>query len=120
VTAGLAYLKASFGIARRSHQLPFRQLTLERSHSVLKALYTSYKTYSELALKPLSSFVPGLENSLVNSLLHVQLQAYLEELMHRAHVIRLNPTPEQALYFRKACGVARHCYNWALSPTISA
>ena len=35
--------------------------------------------------------------------------------MNRAHVIRLNPTPEQASYFRKACGVARHCYNWALS-----
>jgi putative transposase len=35
--------------------------------------------------------------------------------MNRAHVIRLNPTPEQASYFRKACGVARHCYNWALA-----
>jgi putative transposase len=35
--------------------------------------------------------------------------------MNRAHVIRLNPTPEQALYFRKACGVARHAYNWALA-----
>jgi putative transposase len=40
---------------------------------------------------------------------------YLEEPMNRAHVIRLNPTPEQALYFCKACGVARHCYNWALA-----
>ena len=35
--------------------------------------------------------------------------------MHRAHVIRLNPTPEQETYFRKACGVARHAYNWALA-----
>src|SRR5438128_6266926 len=35
--------------------------------------------------------------------------------MNRSHVIRLNPTPEQELYFRKACGVARHAYNWALS-----
>jgi putative transposase len=35
--------------------------------------------------------------------------------MNRSHVIRLNPTPEQALYFRKASGVARHAYNWALS-----
>jgi putative transposase len=35
--------------------------------------------------------------------------------MNRAHVIRLNPTPEQATYFRKACGVARHAYNWALA-----
>lgn len=35
--------------------------------------------------------------------------------MNRAHVIRLNPTPEQALYFRKACGVARHAFNWALA-----
>jgi len=32
--------------------------------------------------------------------------------MNRSRVIRLNPTPEQALYFRKACGVARHAYNW--------
>ena len=30
-------------------------------------------------------------------------------------MIRLNPTPEQAVYFRKACGVARHAYNWALA-----
>jgi putative transposase len=35
--------------------------------------------------------------------------------MNRAHVIRLNPTQEQAIYFRKACGVARHAYNWALA-----
>jgi IS605 OrfB family transposase len=26
--------------------------------------------------------------------------------MQRSHVIRLNPTPEQEAYFRKACGVA--------------
>ncbi len=35
--------------------------------------------------------------------------------MNRAQVIRLNPTPEQAASFRKACGVARHAYNWALT-----
>lgn len=35
--------------------------------------------------------------------------------MHRAHVIRLNPTAEQETYFRQACGVARHAYNWALA-----
>jgi putative transposase len=35
--------------------------------------------------------------------------------MNRAHVIRLNPTPAQEVYFRKACGVARHAYNWALA-----
>jgi putative transposase len=35
--------------------------------------------------------------------------------MNRAHVIRLNPTKEQEIYFRKACGVARHAYNWALA-----
>jgi putative transposase len=34
--------------------------------------------------------------------------------MRRSHVIRLNSTPEQEVYFRKACGVARHAYNWAL------
>ena len=34
--------------------------------------------------------------------------------MNRSHVIRLNPTQEQEVYFRKACGVARHAYNWAL------
>ncbi len=35
--------------------------------------------------------------------------------MNRSHVIRLNPTPEQEVYFRKACGIARHAYNWALA-----
>lgn len=35
--------------------------------------------------------------------------------MKRAHLIRLNPTKEQEVYFRKACGVARHAYNWALA-----
>src|SRR5215831_17787004 len=35
--------------------------------------------------------------------------------MNRSHVIRLNPTQEQEVYFRKACGVARHAYNWALA-----
>jgi len=35
--------------------------------------------------------------------------------VNRSQVIRLNPTPEQAVYFRKACGVARHAYNWALA-----
>ena len=31
-----------------------------------------------------------------------------------AHKIRLNPTPEQECYFRKAAGVARFTYNWGL------
>jgi len=35
--------------------------------------------------------------------------------MNRSHVIRLNTTPDQEVYFRKACGVARHAYNWALA-----
>jgi putative transposase len=35
--------------------------------------------------------------------------------MNRSHLIRLNTTPEQEVYFRKACGVARHAYNWALA-----
>ncbi len=35
--------------------------------------------------------------------------------MNRSHVIRLNPTLGQEVYFRKACGVARHAYNWALA-----
>ena len=35
--------------------------------------------------------------------------------MQRAHKIRLNPTPEQATYFRKACGTARFCFNWGLA-----
>jgi putative transposase len=35
--------------------------------------------------------------------------------MHRAHKIRLNPTPEQAAYFRKAAGAARFTYNWGLA-----
>ncbi len=32
----------------------------------------------------------------------------------RAHKIRLNPTPEQEVYFRKAAGTRRFVYNWAL------
>lgn len=32
-----------------------------------------------------------------------------------AHRIRLVPTAEQEAYFRRACGVARFAYNWALA-----
>src|SRR4030067_1470147 len=35
--------------------------------------------------------------------------------MVKAHKIRLNPTPEQEMYFRKACGTARCVYNWGLA-----
>lgn len=35
--------------------------------------------------------------------------------MHRAHKIKLDPTKEQAIYFARACGVARFSYNWALA-----
>ncbi len=35
--------------------------------------------------------------------------------MHRTHKIRLNPTPEQANYFLRACGVARLVFNYMLS-----
>jgi putative transposase len=35
--------------------------------------------------------------------------------MHRAHKIRLNPTPEQAAYFRKAAGTARFAFNYGLA-----
>ena len=35
--------------------------------------------------------------------------------MHRAHKIKLNPTKSQAIYFARACGVARFSYNWALA-----
>ena len=35
--------------------------------------------------------------------------------MIRAHLIRLNPTPQQAEYFRTACGTARFVFNWALA-----
>jgi len=35
--------------------------------------------------------------------------------MQRAHRIRLNPTPEQQAYFRKAAGTARFVYNWGLA-----
>src|SRR5262245_24674587 len=34
--------------------------------------------------------------------------------MQRAHKIRLNPTPGQEQYFRKASGTARFVYNWGL------
>jgi putative transposase len=32
-----------------------------------------------------------------------------------AHKIRLDPTPRQEDYFRRACGTARFTYNWALA-----
>ena len=35
--------------------------------------------------------------------------------MHLAHKIRLYPTKQQASYFRKACGIRRLSYNWALA-----
>ncbi len=35
--------------------------------------------------------------------------------MIKAHKIRLNPTPEQETYLRKACGVSRFVYNWGLA-----
>src|SRR5207248_10828399 len=35
--------------------------------------------------------------------------------MIKAHKIRLNPTPEQAVYFAKAAGTARLVWNWALA-----
>jgi putative transposase len=35
--------------------------------------------------------------------------------MQRAHKIRLNPTSEQEIYFRKATGTARFAYNWGLN-----
>ena len=31
-----------------------------------------------------------------------------------SHKIRLDPTPQQRLYLRRACGVARFVWNWAL------
>ena len=35
--------------------------------------------------------------------------------MHLTHKIALCPTPEQADYFRRACGTARFVWNWALA-----
>jgi putative transposase len=35
--------------------------------------------------------------------------------LQRTHKIRLNPTPEQEVYFRKACGTARFAFNWGLA-----
>jgi putative transposase len=34
--------------------------------------------------------------------------------MRRAHKIAVDPTPEQSKYFRRASGVARFAWNWAL------
>ncbi len=35
--------------------------------------------------------------------------------MIRAHKIRLNPTPEQEIYLKKACGTSRFAFNWGLA-----
>lgn len=40
---------------------------------------------------------------------------YYNNLMHRAHKIKLQPTKEQEQYFARACGVARFAFNWALA-----
>lgn len=37
-----------------------------------------------------------------------------------SHKIRLNPTEEQAEFFRRSCGVARFAYNWGLARWIEA
>ncbi len=39
----------------------------------------------------------------------------VELTMLRVHKIKLDPHQEQDVYFRKACGVARHAYNGALA-----
>lgn len=33
----------------------------------------------------------------------------------RGHIIELRPNNKQITYFKKACGVARFTYNWALA-----
>lgn len=33
----------------------------------------------------------------------------------KSHVIKLNPTKSQKIYFEKACGIKRHSFNWALA-----
>jgi putative transposase len=35
--------------------------------------------------------------------------------MIKAHKIRLNPTPEQEVYLRKACSTARFVHKWSLA-----
>jgi putative transposase len=35
--------------------------------------------------------------------------------MIKAHKVKLNPTPEQVIYFMKAAGIARFAWNWALT-----
>lgn len=35
--------------------------------------------------------------------------------MNISHKIELNPNTEQICYFKKACGVSRFAYNWALA-----
>lgn len=33
----------------------------------------------------------------------------------RGHIIALKPNDKQTTYFKRACGVARLAYNWALA-----
>lgn len=35
--------------------------------------------------------------------------------MNRSHLVRLDPSPTQETYFRKACGCTRLAYNWGLA-----
>ncbi|PWT74335.1 MAG: transposase, partial [Chloroflexi bacterium] len=40
---------------------------------------------------------------------------HLLNVQRKAHQIRLNPTPEQVGYLRRACGTRRFIYNWGLA-----
>jgi len=36
-------------------------------------------------------------------------------MLIKSHIIKLNPTKSQEIFFKKSCGVARFAYNWALA-----
>jgi putative transposase len=43
------------------------------------------------------------------------IQRHRSDTVQLSHKIALRPTPEQADYFKRACGTARRVWNWALA-----
>lgn len=57
----------------------------------------------------------SVENRSVFMILLTQLMSTAADTeITRAHRIRLRPNREQEAYFRRACGIRRSAYNWAL------
>src|SRR6266700_6953751 len=96
-TRGKIRIKYPYETRRGDYQDQTRELTQTQGHCCLEA--SNYALHLRVASR---------------CRIATDSQAGKEGAMKRSHLIRLNTTPEQEVYFRKACGVTRHAYNWAL------